>query len=238
MFLCIGLCCTMLSFAEDKNLDLVQGDIEITPQGYSQGGNSESGSFTYVITSSTPTSNSTFSTIEGYEYVTIDVSEGDVRITEDGYTVGDVFTQCSGPYILTTSSTTTNALEIVGGSKDKPLVIALDNLNIDLSNVRRDNGQNNNGMNIVSGYVNMILIGENNICGGHDSAGIWLPAEATLRISGDGKLVAKGGSTKTGSWIAGAGIGGAVSSTSVGTLIIDSGSVYGYGALGSAGFGS
>lgn len=181
---------------------------------------------------------STFSTIEGYEYVTIDVSEGDVRITEDGYTVGDVFTQCSGPYILTTSSTTTNALEIVGGSKDNPLVIAVDNLTIDLSNVRRDNGQNNNGMNIVSGYVNMILMGENNICGGHDSAGIWLPAEATLRISGDGKLVAKGGSTKTGSWIAGAGIGGAVSSTSVGTLIIDSGSVYGYGALGSAGFGS
>lgn len=228
----------MLSFAEDKNFDLVQGDIEITPQGYSQGGNLESGSFTYVITSSTPTSNSTFSTIEGYEYVTIDVSEGDVRITEDGYTVGDVFTQCSGPYILTTSSTTTNALEIVGGSKDKPLVIALDNLNIDLSNVRRDNGKNNNGMNIVSGYVNMILMGENNICGGHDSAGIWLPAEATLRISGDGKLVAKGGSTKTGSWIAGAGIGGAINSTSVGTLIIDSGSVYGYGALGSTGFGS
>lgn len=228
----------MLSFAQDKNLDLVQGDIEITPQGYRQGGNSESGSFTYVITSSAPTSNSTFSTIEGYEYVTIDVSEGDVRITEDGYTVGDVFTQCSGPYILTNSSTTTNSLEIVGGGKDKPLVIAVDNLSIDLSEVRRDNGQNNNGLNIVSGYVNMILIGENNICGGHDSAGIWLPAEATLRISGDGKLVAKGGSTKTGSWIAGAGIGGAINSTSVGTLIIDSGSVYGYGALGSAGFGS
>ena len=181
---------------------------------------------------------STFSTIEGYEYVTIDVSEGDVKITEEGYTVGDTFTPCSGPYILTTSSTTTNALEIVGGSKDNPLLIAVDNLNIDLSEVRRDNGQNNNGMNIVSGYVNMILIGENNICGGHDSAGIWLPAESTLRISGDGKLVAKAGSTKTGSWIAGAGIGGAVSSTSVGTLIIDSGSVYGYGVLGGAGFGS
>lgn len=238
MFLCIGLCCSMLSFAEDKNLDLAQGNIEITPQGYSQGGNSESGSFTYVITSSTPTSNSTFSTIEGYEYVTIDVSAGDVKITEDGYTVGGTFTECSGPYILTTSSTTTNSLEIVGGSKDNPLVIALDNLTIDRWEVRRDNGQDNNGMNIVSGYVNMTLIGENNIRGGHDSAGIWLPAESTLRISGDGKLVAKAGSTKNGSWIAGAGIGGAINSTSVGTLIVDSGSVYGYGILGGAGFGS
>lgn len=181
---------------------------------------------------------STFSTIEGYEYVTIDVSAGDVKITEDGYTVGGTFTECSGPYILTTSSTTTNSLEIVGGSKDNPLVIALDNLTIDRWEVRRDNGQDNNGMNIVSGYVNMTLIGENNIRGGHDSAGIWLPAESTLRISGDGKLVAKAGSTKNGSWIAGAGIGGAINSTSVGTLIIDSGSVYGYGILGGAGFGS
>lgn len=181
---------------------------------------------------------SKFSTIEGYEYVTIDVSAGDVKITEDGYTVGGTFTECSGPYILTTSSTTTNSLEIVGGSKDNPLVIALDNLTIDRWEVRRDNGQDNNGMNIVSGYVNMTLIGENNIRGGHDSAGIWLPAESTLRISGDGKLVAKAGSTKNGSWIAGAGIGGAINSTSVGTLIIDSGSVYGYGILGGAGFGS
>ena len=135
---------------------------------------------------------STFSTIEGYEYVTIDVSEGDVKITVDGYTVGDTFTECSGPYILTTSSSSTNSLEIVRGSKDNPLVIALDNLTIDRWEVRRD-GQNNNGMNIVSGYVNMTLIGENNIRGGHDSSGIWLPAEATLRISGDGKLVAKAG---------------------------------------------
>lgn len=78
----------MLSFAEDKNLDLVQGDIEITPQGYSQGGNSESGSFTYVITSSTPTSNSL--TIEGggnsTDMLVVKLSDVDI---DKGLTTGD-----------------------------------------------------------------------------------------------------------------------------------------------------
>lgn len=176
--------------------------------------------------------------IDGNEYVPIDVSKGNVKLTKEGYTIGDVFTESSGPYLLTTPSTTTNLVEVIGGTKEDPLVIALDNVTIDRWNVRVDGMPMNNGMSIVSGYVNMILSGENNIRAGHDGAGIWLPAEATLRISGNGKLVAKAGSTANGAWLAGAGIGGSKESGSVGTLIIDSGSVYGYGILGSAGFGS
>lgn len=176
--------------------------------------------------------------IDGNEYVPIDVSKGNVKLTKEGYTIGDVFTESSGPYLLTTPSTTTNLVEVIGGTKQDPLVISLNNVNIDRWNVRVDGMPMNNGMSIISGYVNMILSGENNIRAGHDGAGIWLPDEATLRISGDGKLVAKAGSTANGAWLAGAGIGGSKESGSVGTLIIDSGSVYGYGILGSAGFGS
>lgn len=175
---------------------------------------------------------STISSVEGYEYVTIDISQGDVKISDEGYTIGESFTESSGPYRLTSSSSTANLVEIAGGSEEKPLDVALDNITIDRWKVR------GNGFNIASGYVDLTLVGENNIRGGHDGAGIWLPAEATLSISGDGKLVSEAGSTNDGAWLAGAGIGGAVSSTSVGTLIINSGSVYGYGILGSAGFGS
>lgn len=176
--------------------------------------------------------------IDVNEYVSIDVSKGNVKLTKDGYTIGEAFTESSGPYLLTTPSSTENTVEVIGGTKENPLVISLNNVNIDRWNVRVDGMPMNNGMSIVSGYVNMILSGENNIRAGHDGAGIWLPAEATLRISGNGKLVAKAGSTANGAWLAGAGIGGSKESGSVGTLIIDSGSVYGYGILGSAGFGS
>lgn len=172
------------------------------------------------------------STMECDGYAYIDLTEGNVTISETGYSIGENFREWTGPYILKTSSPTSNEITISGGDESTPISITLYDIDIDRWTAT------GNGLNIPSGYVDMTLIGENNIRGGHDGAGIWLPAESTLHIHGDGKLIAKAGSTNAGAWLAGAGIGGGKESASVGTLIIDSGSVYGYGILGSAGFGS
>lgn len=168
----------------------------------------------------------------GENDVVIDLSEGNVTITDEGYSINDSFNEYDGGYVFMTSSTSDNEIIIEGGSSDRPLKIILDNIDVNRWNTR------GNGISIRSGYVEMWIVGENNITGGHDGAGIWLPAESTLTINGDGKLTAKAGSTVNGAWLAGAGIGGAVAMTSVGKLIINSGSVYGYGILGSTGFGS
>ncbi len=166
---------------------------------------------------------------------TIDVAQGSVSITPEGYTIGGVFTAFGGRYVLTSSAETANGVTISGGTEDSPLDITLDNLNINRSSISTDRPAG--GAFIVnSGYVNLTLAGESTLRSGKDMAGLNIPDGATVVIDGDGTIRSYGGSDVAGNG-GGAGIG-ANFDGSCGTLIINGGTVYAQGWKGGAGFGS
>ena len=74
------LCCNIVSSAYDVSLYLAEGDVIISSTGYSHNGQSESGSFSYLITTSEATSNSLIIENGGTTDSPIEITLQDIEI--------------------------------------------------------------------------------------------------------------------------------------------------------------
>lgn len=166
---------------------------------------------------------------------TLDAAGGEISINGDSYTQNGVTLKSPLGYILTSLTTSANPVTIAGGESASPLNVTFDGLDID----RSSNGTSQTyALKISSGsYVNLTLENWSVLRGGKDAAGLNLDGNATLVINeaSTGSIICYGGSPRHGDG-GGAGIGANVPGD-CGTLIVNGGTVAGYGCKGGAGFG-
>ena len=127
--------------------------------------------------------------------VTLDITQGDITITDTGYKVGAASeTEFTGSYKITGNSTSTgNSIVVTGGAQN----ITLDNVSI-----------SSGGCAFAlqgKADVTLNLVGENTLQSGGRNAGVHVPAGTALTIKGEGNLTARGGTSGNNG---GAGIGG------------------------------
>ena len=137
-----------------------------------------------------------FAAEEGNTVKELDITQGDITITANGYTVGDATTETefTGSYKITGNSTSTgNSIVVTGGVQN----ITLENVSISSSGCAfaLQNGAN----------VTLNLVEDNTLQSGGMNAGIHVPAGTALTIAGEGNLTARGGTSRNNG---GAGIGG------------------------------
>lgn len=161
------------------------------------------------------------------ESTTLNISEGSITFTADGYTQEGIPGAIGKSPVTITGTTTdkTKTVTVTGGEH----VITLEGASIQFN----DGSSYNPGtcaFSIANGAkVILILKGENTLKSGTYHAGLQVPEGATLEIKGDGSLTANGGQYASG-------IGGGNKMTS-GDITIFSGKVTATGGAGGAGIG-
>ena len=116
-----------------------------------------------------------------------DISNGDIIINTDSYTIGDETVPYTTDYVIT-GNTNRNKIKVVSGSHK----ITIQDLTIDLSGC----GDNQIYKPIDFGAADeseLVIKGTNTVKGGGDCPGINVPTRKKLVISGDGTLNAYGG---------------------------------------------
>lgn len=161
------------------------------------------------------------------ETVTLYLEDGDVSISEGMYIQPGKFGLHNGDYIITQKNPETPTANTVSIAPEEDNTV-----NITIRDVYIDAG--NSGKAAISvlngGRTVLILEGTNRVVSGARCAGIMTGGDSSeLTIRGGGSLDARGGDY-------GAGIGGALNSE-VGTIRIESGTIFAYGGIGAAGIG-
>ncbi|MEG2420763.1 MAG: hypothetical protein RSB55_04365, partial [Oscillospiraceae bacterium] len=154
---------------------------------------------------------------EPIDCISIDIGGADnyIAITDTGYKIGKAAKEkkWTGPYILTGSTTATNAPSLnhisVWNSGETPIDITLNNVKIEFP-VIRDNPPAYCPFSIDKGAVNLTLAGQNSLKADSQSPGLRVETGKKLTITdkSTGSLNARGG---YGVWLTargGAGIGG------------------------------
>ena len=150
--------------------------------------------------------------------VTLDVSQGDIVITETGHSVGGVASGAYAEYILT-GTTDTYTVRVESGSH----AITLKGVTIDVSNTDKA------AMDVTGATVELTLEGSNTLKSGTAKAGLQKNGlDGTLTIGGTGSLTAAAGEGTYGSG-GGAGIGGA-GGNGTGNITINGGTIYATGS--------
>ena len=174
----------------------------------------------------------------------VDIANGNIIVNGDTYTQGDV-TRTINETLLISGSTTENKVILNGGSKESPLRVALNGLNIDLS-AGSENRLIYCPIDVTAdSHVDLLVFGDNTLKGGFDSAGLHVAAAkndgsqeaASLNVCklSTGTLSAFGGNTSAGAG-AGAGIGGN-EGENFGDITINAGTITATGIKGAAGIG-
>lgn len=150
--------------------------------------------------------------------VTLDVSQGDIVITETGHSVGGVASGAYAEYILT-GTTDTYTVRVASGSH----AITLKDVTIDVSNTDKA------AMDVSGATVELTLEGSNSLKSGTAKAGLQKNGlDGTLTIGGTGSLTAAAGAGTDHSG-GGAGIGGA-GGNGTGNITINGGTIYATGS--------
>jgi hypothetical protein len=149
-----------------------------------------------------------------------------IDVDDSGTASGTNWTYNSGVFTVTgdvtiTGNTTTNRIVVQSGATAN---ITLDGVSIT---------SNACAFDMTGATVHLTLAGTNTLKSGTDKAGISVPSDAKLTISGSGSLEATGGNDSYG----GAGIGGDYNSAG-GEIIINSGTVTAKGGNGNYGSGA
>ena len=156
------------------------------------------------------------------EPTTLDISEGSITFTSDGYTQeGTPGATGTGPVTITgTSTDKTKTVNVTSGEHE----ITLEGASIQVPVYQVC------AFSIANGAkVTLILKGENTLGSGESRAGLQVPEGATLEIKGEGSLTANGGYHASG-------IGGGYRG-SAGTITISGGEVTANGGADGAGIG-
>lgn len=151
--------------------------------------------------------------------VNLYVSQGDILITETGFSVGGSGeTPYTGSYVLT-GTTDTYTVRVASGSHS----ITLDGVTIDVSATDKA------AMDVTGATVELKLEGSNTLKSGTAKAGLQKNGtDGTLTIGGTGSLTAAAGEGTYGSG-GGAGIGGA-GGNGTGNITINGGTIYATGS--------
>lgn len=174
----------------------------------------------------------------------VDIANGNIIVNGDTYTQGDVVGTINET-LLISGSTTENKVILNGGSKESPLRVAVNSLNIDLS-AGSEIRQAYCPIDVTAdSHVDLLVFGDNTLKGGFDSAGLHVAAakidgsqeSASLNVCklSTGTLSAFGGNTSAGLG-AGAGIGGN-EGENFGEITINAGTITATGIKGAAGIG-
>lgn len=138
------------------------------------------------------------------------------------YNMGEQCQKYSGTLSVNGTTNKTFVIKVESGSHD----IVLNNVNIDVSTISYKRAfyiEN-------KASVNLKLKGENSLKSGESAAGIYVPGEAELTISGSGKLEVSGGTYA-------AGIGGEIRN-STGVITINEGTITAYAGKNACAIGS
>lgn len=153
----------------------------------------------------------------------LDISNGSITFTTDGYTQEGTGTTGNSPVTIT-GTTTDKTVTVTSGEHE----ITLDGADIQFNDGNPYAGTC--AFSIANGAkVTLILKGENTLGSGCSRAGLQVPGGATLEIKGEGSLTANGGQ-----W--GAGIGGGYEGSG-GTITISGGVVTANGGEYASGIG-
>ncbi len=138
---------------------------------------------------------------KGSSVAELDLSNGSIEITAEGYTQGETTVEHTGKYVLT-GTTTTNTVTVTGGEQE----ITLGGVNIDVSDMQKgipcafaiEGGQVT--LTLADDSTNTLKSGLiDNKETGISCAGLWVNQDAALIINGgtdgSGKLTAVGGGT-------------------------------------------
>ncbi len=158
--------------------------------------------------------------------LTLDLSQGNILIEEDGYTIGDGEKQSyTGAYTISGNSTsTTNSIAVSGGTH----TIVLDNVIITTTA----------GSPIAlanEAKVNLQLSGTTKLTAPAKKAGIEVPDKCELSISGDGSLYSNGGASAAG--IGASGSDKEADAGTLGKIVIYSGTIVAKSESNAAGIG-
>lgn len=158
--------------------------------------------------------------------LTLDLSEGNILIEEDGYTIGDGEKQSyTGAYTISGNSTlTANSITVSGGTH----TIVLDNVVITTtagSPIALTN----------EAKVNLQLSGTTKLTAPAKKAGIEVPDKCELLISGDGSLYSNGGASAAG--IGASGSDKEADAGTLGKIVIYSGTIVAKSESNAAGIG-
>lgn len=155
------------------------------------------------------------------ESTTLDISNGSITFTDDGYTQEDTGTTGNGSVTITgTTTDKTKTVNVKSGEHE----ITLDGADIQVTASWACAFPIENGAKVI-----LILKGKNTLKSGYGRAGLQVPEGATLEIKGDGSLTANGGDYASG-------IGGGHSGSG-GTITISGGVVTATGGDGASGIG-
>lgn len=182
------------------------------------------------------------------EAVTLDIANGSIEITATGYKQGAAAEETShiGDYVIsgtyelgnTAADANSNMIKISAGSTDD-INVTLKNLAVKHHGSKNSTQSSNNGMisplQVLSGTVNLTLVGDNTLIADGKCPGLYIKAGATAVINGTGTLKSLGAHQA-------AGIGAAADASGIskgaGSVIINSGTVIAEGGNEGTGIGA